>query len=71
MIDYVQWLDEYENNAFKVLVVIEKKKKQLRTASSNVDINRLKDSIRLYQDLYRDLLAIVRLLYRRSIKYDS
>lgn len=68
MIDYAQWLDEYEENAFQVLVAIEKKKKQLDQETSNVNAERIREAIKMWQEVYREQLAIVRLLSRKVIR---
>lgn len=68
MIDYAQWLDEYEENAFQVLVTIEKKKKQLEKDTSNVNAENIQNAIKMWQEVYREQLAIVRLLSRKVIR---
>ena len=68
MIDYAQWLDEYEENAFQVLVAIEKKKKQLDQETSNVNAERIREAIKMWQEVYREQLAVVRWLSRKVIK---
>lgn len=68
MIDYAQWLDEYEENAFQVLVTIEKKKKQLEKDTSNVNAENIRNAIKMWQEVYREQLAIVRLLSRKVIR---
>lgn len=68
MIDYAQWLDEYEENAFQVLVTIEKKKKQLEKDTSNVNAENIQKAIKIWQEVYREQLAIVRLLSRKVIR---
>lgn len=68
MIDYAQWLDEYEENAFQVLVAIEKKKKQLGQETSNVNAERIREAIKMWQEVYREQLAVVRWLSRKVIK---
>lgn len=68
MIDYAQWLDEYEENAFQVLVTIEKKKKQLEKETSNVNAENIRNAIKMWQEVYREQLAVVRLLRRRLIR---
>ena len=68
MIDYAQWLDEYEENAFQVLVAIEKKKKQLDQETSNVNAERIREAIKMWQEVYREQLAVVRWLSRKVIR---
>lgn len=68
MIDYAQWLDEYEENAFQVLVIIEKKKKQLEKETSNVKTEHIRNAIKMWQEVYREQLTIVRLLSRKVIR---
>ena len=65
MIDYVQWIEEYEETAFIVLITIKEKKQQLKRATSKDSADQLRISIKMYQEVYKELLAVVRLLSKR------
>ena len=65
MIDYVQWIEEYEETAFIVLITIKEKKQQLQRATSKDSADQLRISIKMYQEVYKELLAVVRLLSKR------
>ena len=67
MIDYLEWSQQYEREAEKILNVIEQKKKLLRDASADTRKS-LNEQIISYRMIYYDLMRSSRILCERARK---
>lgn len=70
MIDYLEWSQQYEREAEKILNVIEQKKKLLRDASADTRKS-LNEQIISYRMIYYDLMRSSRILCERAHKESS
>ena len=65
--DYVEWADEYLENARRVKGVIEKKKALLNDKTLSKDAKKcVNDTIVAYRRIYRELLTTAKLLRGRA-----
>ena len=65
--DYVEWADEYMENARRVQLVIEKKKALLNDKKLSSDAQKsIRDTIIAYRRIYRELVSTARILRDRA-----
>ncbi len=65
--NYIEWADEYLEDACRVLEVIEKKKAHLNEPKLTADTRKqLNDVIIAYRCIYRELLSTAEHLRRRA-----
>ena len=69
MIDYLEWSQQYDREAKKILNVIERKKKSLKGASKD-ETKSLNEQIISYRMIYYDLMRCADTLRERAHKED-
>ena len=65
--DYVEWAEEYRENALRVKQVIKKKQMQLNEKNISADLHkRLTDEIKEYRRIFYELCEVERTLRERA-----
>ena len=64
--NYLEWADEYFQDAVRVQAVMKKKKLLMNDATSAEQKKKLGDDIKAYRRIYRELLDIGDTLRRRA-----
>ena len=67
--NYIEWADEYYENALRVKAVIDKKKKRMKEEKLTADERKkLTDDIKAYRQIYRELTEIGDTLRDRQVR---
>ena len=65
--DYLEWSEEYEKNAQRILSVIERKKQRMKENGLTADQRKqLNDDILAYRKIYYDLRVVAITLRERA-----
>ena len=70
--NYLEWAQEYRENASRVQAVIEKKKARLNDRNLTADMRKqISDAIISYRVIYRELLKTAELLSSRAQEHSD